>query len=528
MIDDGVLHEFDTGSVMDALAAKDREALLAITNRKPNEEMLKALQRFFHDRRDALKAFAVHRIPVLPGVANLYADRVGQTAQREGDGGQVLNKLEIDRTAYDPITRRPVLFGSSLKGAIRTALLDRLNEGQRASEKKGLHEFQGRLLGYYDPEGRPKMALERDPLRLVQLADSHWRADDALPTAQVHLAVNRKKAPVVDQSTGQLRRAMGENLYQILECVTAWRYRSFVGQVNLQNVNGIGALHELPAADKRHTVKALALACNRFYLPVLTGERKLLRERGYVNEDWNQGIQQVLSAAKDKIARGEAFLLRVGRHSGAESVTVSGARNGNIRIMKGKGQPPEYADAAKTLWLAADTKEQRTGLLPFGWLLVEIEPLDGPEQEWAELKALCEPHMQRARTFAARMEREAEKLAKARAQVEQRRREEAEAARLKAEEQARLAREEAERQARLAQMTDNMRQAEAVKELLTPANKGRGKGDRLYQQVNALIQSTADWAPDEQKALREAAIAAFEHLGLKKDDYKKLIRPLAG
>lgn len=527
VIENGILHEFDTGSVVDALTVKDREALLAIANRKPNEEMLKALQRFFHDRRDVLKPWAVNWIPVLPGVANLYASRVGQAAQREGDGGQVVNRLEINRTAYDPITRRPVLFGSSLKGAIRTALLDRENRGQPAPEKKGLHEFQGRLFAYYDSHGKPKMVLERDPLRLVQLADARWQPT-TLPSGQIHLAVNRKKAPVKDQKTGQLRQALGENLYQILECVPAWYYRGFSGQFQLQKVDGVRAPGKLPAVDKRYTLQAIAAACNRFYLPLLTRERKLLRERGYVEDAWDCGIQRVLTAAKDRITRGEVFLLRAGRHSGAESVTVSGARNGNIKIMKGKGQPPEYGDAAKTVWLAANTKDQRTGLLPFGWLLVEIEPWDSPERDWAELKALCEPHLQTARDLAAKMERQRTQWAAARVQTEQRRREEAEEARRKAEERARRAQEEEERQARLAAMTDNMRRAEALRDHLTSASKGRGKGHQLYQEINRLIQSAGTWTAEERQGLRQAAIAAFEHLGLKKDDYKKLIRPLAG
>ena len=39
--------------------------------------------------------------------------------------------------------------------------------------------------------------------------------------------------------------------------------------------------------------------------------------------------------------------------------------------MKGKGERPEYLDAAKTLWLASDERQAQRNLLPFGWLLVE-------------------------------------------------------------------------------------------------------------------------------------------------------------
>ncbi|MDM7457529.1 MAG: RAMP superfamily CRISPR-associated protein, partial [Tepidimonas sp.] len=228
VIDDGILHEFDTGATVMALSASDRQALLRITDRRPDAEMIKAVQRFFYERRETLMAHALQRIPVLRGVTTLYASRVGQTANREAGGKQVLNRLEIDRTAYNPVTRLPVLYGSSLKGAIRTALLDKINGGSRLQmvedrrtgkrRDENNQELQNRLFRYQP--GR----FERDPMRLVQLADAVWCGEPGLPATRVHLAVNRKKAPVVDEK-GVLRKSKADELYQILECMPGWHYR---------------------------------------------------------------------------------------------------------------------------------------------------------------------------------------------------------------------------------------------------------------------------------------------------------------
>ena len=242
-------------------------------------------------------------------------------------------------------------------------------------------------------------------------------------------------------------------------------------------------------------------------------------------------VVSVAGFADRKLKRGDAFLLRVGRHSGAESVTVSGARTGNIRIMEGKDPQTgkrhfSFADSPKTLWLAAETKDQRKGLLPFGWLLVEIQPLDAPDQDWPELRELCEPRLQQARSFAARLEQQADRHARARAEAEQRRLQEIEQARKQADEEARETKEAAERQARLAAMSENARQVEALRARMGPANKGRRQGDQLYQQTNQLIKAAAGWSTEDRQLLRAAAVAIFEHLGLKKDDYKKLIRDL--
>src|SRR5208283_1165822 len=63
----------------------------------------------------------------------------------------------------------------------------------------------------------------------------------------------------------------------------------------------------------------------------------------------------------------DAYLLRLGRHSGAESITVEGYRH--IKIMKKRGERPAYSDKATTFWLASDasTGYQKSQLRPFGW-----------------------------------------------------------------------------------------------------------------------------------------------------------------
>lgn len=515
VIEDGVLHEFDTGAVMAALSAADRKKLEEIGSRRPDAGMIEALQRFFHERREPLMGHAVQRIPVLQGVANLYAQRIGQTANREAGGNKVLNRLEIDRTSFNPVTRLPVLFGSSLKGAMRTALLDGVNAGagllkvedRRTGKRRDENnqELQNRLFQYRAGK------FELDPMRLVQLSDAAWTGESGLPAAQVHLAVNRKKAPVVD-TNGVLRKSKADELYQILECVPGWRYRAFVGQINLQSLGGLGDQQQqkTPVAPLRFDAARIAHACNAFYRPVLNNELALMRERGYLDPSWDKAIQQFLATAAEKMWRGEAFLLRVGRHSGAESVTLNGVRN--IKIMKGKGEAPENLDTAKTLWLAADEKDQSTKLLPFGWLLVELRPLDKSDTDWPELKAACEPHLAAARAFKDKLAAQKLRLEQAKAKAEACHQAEEEKRRLDAEEKALRHREEEERQAHLASLTPNQRRIEEFKAVFSArAEQLRGKYDRqntdYHQRAQKLAKDAlegADWSPEEKRAVADA------------------------
>lgn len=398
VIDGDTLYEFDSGSLVAVFSAEDRAELMKITAGKPNADMLKALQNFLYRRRHILKSCAVNTIPVLEGVAAYYRSRIGQ----EG-GDTLINKLEIERTAYNPVSHDPLLFASSIKGAMRTALLDSVNHGQPLASKDvqwfkvdGLDFQQRRRYEQAQKKLYPRLnerlfefragKFECDPMRLVQLSDASWQCQDQLPKTQVLITVNRKKRKVTNKNgTEQLSHAeKNENLCQLFECVSAWRYRAFSGGLNIQHMTGLNDELKSPNAELRFSMEQIATACSAFYQPILTAEIKLLRERGFLDNEWGTHIQSVLETMADKIRNGQAFLLRVGRHSGAEAITLNGVRH--IKIMKGR---PEYQARTKTLWLAAERFDQRSDLLPFGWVLVEVQSSDASANECSELAELC-------------------------------------------------------------------------------------------------------------------------------------------
>ncbi len=519
VIDEDVLHEFDTGAVVTAMTAADRKRLLDIVSRKPNTKMIQAMQSFFFERRETLMAYGVNRIPVSHGVANLYWSRVGRIANPETNGNKDINRLGINRAAYNPIDRRPVLFGSSLKGAIRTALLDGLNQGKplqivetrqtgKQRDEKST-ELQQRLFQYRAGK------FELDPLRLVQLADGAWHGESDLPAAQVYLAVNRKKAPVKDEQ-GHLRQSQAESkdLYQILECVPGWRYRAFASQLNLQSVAAVerGSYQDrLPASALRFDMGQIAQACNAFYRPLLEVESRKMRERNYLDSTWDQSVEALLQQAQARMERGEAFLLRVGRHSGAESVTLNGVRK--IKIMQGKGQNPEYGPTTKTYWLAANDKDQQQNLLPFGWLLVEAQPLDSSPEDWLELKTACKPYLADTHALATRLAEKQVRSEQIRARLEAKRREEAEQVRRRAEEEVRLAQAEAERQARLAAMSSEEKAVDELRCLF--ADEGQrntlSPGSATLNQLNELRRQTESWPSEAAHELADLAEAIYRH-----------------
>ena len=380
VIDDegGALYSFNSQAAVTGLGEKEKKELLTIVNGRPDDLMLTKVQAFFHKHRESLIAYANSPVPTANGINELYEKRIGKAAQHEGRGRRVINKLEIERTFYNPVDGRPLLPGSSIKGAIRTALLDERNNGKALNDRNEKNQaLQQRLL-----EGK----FHTDPFRLISIADASWQGSQNKPACQIKFAVNRKRKPVVKD--GQLLKSQAEtkNLFQLLECVTPHHYQSFTGAMTLLNTRSISpGSSKLPKQDFHWSIKEIAKACNEFYVKLFRDEFYAIKDRGYLNTVWLEQLKDLIdNDLSTRLVMGEAFLLRLGRHSGAEALTLNGIRK--IKIMQGKGQPPKEADQPKTWWLAADESTSNREMFPFGWVLVEINPIepDTKLQNWLE------------------------------------------------------------------------------------------------------------------------------------------------
>ena len=489
--DGGALYSFDSGAAVAGLSSTEKKRLLAIVNGKPNEEMLTKVQGFFHDNRDSLLAFANSPVPIASGVKSLYEKRIGKIAQKEMGGKNVINKLEIDRTFYNPIDGKPLLPGSSLKGAIRTALLDQLNHKNPPRDRNlRSQQLQEQLF-----EGK----FDTDPLRLLAVADAGWRGKDHKPACQIQFAVNRKRKPVLDEQ-GRLRKAMGDNLYQLLECINPSQYQSFEGSLTLHTPRSV-----IPNASKlpkqQWTIKEIADACNAFYLGLFWRELAEIKERQYLKADWIKQLEDLLgNGLLKRLNDGQAFLLRVGRHSGAEALTLNGLRD--IRIMQGKGQPAKSGKQPKTWWLAADQSIDNQNLLPFGWLLVEIDPQQNDNQiqqslehnstqigDWMQTQLSKQNALKQQAESRLQKERE-KQLQQKQDQAEQQQKQQAEQQRL-----ANLSPLDQELEAFLKPIQASEHDTRLLKEL----ESGRWQNEDaklVAEKVKALMEKENKWMPD--------------------------------
>jgi CRISPR-associated protein Csm5 len=294
----------------------------------------------------------------------------------------VFNRLFIERSMYTGQQSQPYIPGSSFKGAIRTAILDVLNQGQRPHPDE--MDRRGAAKGDVVERRLFKGDFQTSPLRLLKIADLMPTQD---PARRVMFAVNRYKTKeIIDSNTGKPKNPAGPLARK--ECILHGQYRAFVADAVLPSLDPHRDSKTTPAPELSPVdFKAIAKQSNAYNQIRLRREMAILDGRGLVNPAWKQSIELLMiGALGKKLNSGDAFLVRLGRYGGAESKTLSGEGVASIKIMGAKGQQPTFESTTKTVWLAAEHENDQKHLLPFGWAVVEINPQEGDSPE---LKAWC-------------------------------------------------------------------------------------------------------------------------------------------
>jgi len=272
----------------------------------------------------------------------------------------VINQFTINRTAYKSFDNMPYIPGSSIKGSIRTAYLNMLAKEKGITQCWKMYLGKNELKSYDEiykniNKGRNNIAekLEEELLggRFSSDPFSYVKVSDFLPLENVRTkiiyAINRKKSARKEETSAER-----SELYQIFEVIQ--RESVFEGVINLVK-----------------PLENLFVSLNDFYTQILQQDASILQNTGSdicltseVNRKFGEKIDE------------KAFVICLGRHSGAEAVTIEGNRL--IRIMQGKDKAGkmryEYKPYSTTIWLASDSPkpESNNGLLPFGWAVLEL------------------------------------------------------------------------------------------------------------------------------------------------------------
>ncbi len=339
---------FEPGDFLGRLPATEREQFLRFCREGTVSSLFK-IYRFMHKHRQNTQG---RRVSVCPGLVEHYQEvlRLTETAF-----ARQLRQFTIYRTAWQSGDQRPYIPGSAVKGALRTAYLNKLQTQQKIKRwKDKCRQLEERLL-----EG----SFATDPFRLVKVSD--FRPVGEVKTRVVY-AVNQKK-----------EGGSGRGPYQILEVVEPGTW--FLGTLTMISLSE--AERRLAEINQPLNFEVLWQSARFFYRQ---------EKRREDQELYGLGLPQTALSLPEEVA-----LLRLGRHSGAESVTINGLRQIKIRTAGGRS---EIKDHATTLWLASDyhqpEKCHQGNLRPFGWVtLSKLTPnlarrVKEKEEAWQKVGAM--------------------------------------------------------------------------------------------------------------------------------------------
>lgn len=480
VIHDGLLHVLDTADLAAALSEGERHRLAAIVD---EPEPIGALQAFFRDRAERFSLLARRQVAAAEAVCKDYEEKAGRPTQR-GERRSTYNAFPIARTAFRAADGAPYLPGSSLKGSLRTAWLNRYMGGtQKRGEEfaaDSARKMEQHLLEY--KEGQ----FQDDPFRQLAIADAH-PGDETPPPTQVLYAVSKKKrAPRAGER-------LPWELKVFLETVPAAMPAAFAGEIRF--------------AAETWCWNELCDACNTFYGTQLRSEMAHAVLGPLLDPFW-QGLMRKLLDNELAIlmqAR-QGFLLRVGRHCGAESVTLDGVRR--IKILgptiNGRQTWDERPQTTEKRF-ASLSKRADAPLLPFGWLWVDA--CDDSHRHLSDSlrAALAEYSRPLREAHADRLARSDDKRRAGLAAAAERRR----AAQAQASAERAAAEAESERQQALAEMTPNRRRVEDfVADLARRYEQLRGQKENAngvyHGKARQLASEAAGWPLDDRIAVSEA------------------------
>ncbi|MBF0109734.1 MAG: type III-A CRISPR-associated RAMP protein Csm5 [Magnetococcales bacterium] len=480
VMEERIVHTFDpVEALRDNAPAREKLSHLCAGS---GEEVIQKVQEFFYEKRDELIPFSTHSLTASEQLQKFYDERV-KPERRMGKA----NKLYIERTAYVATENRPILPGSSLKGAIRTALLNREHDGKKLVDP-GAAERKDDWKKIVPLNQTLKNCLPgdfaRDPMRLIRVGDAgateRWTGND------LRFAVNRTRSG---------KAAKGP--YQVLECLPPMELELFSGTLSFLDPGSASNVAEnrddLPA--NIWNSKDVTRSCNQFY------EKRLRQELDELQAFMPQQFRKIMiqslegGGLRRLLDSGRAFLLRVGRHCGAESVTLEGVRH--IKQPQWK----KWVERPDTVWLAAKGQETMDDLLPFGWLLVEWnDSRRKPLTETAlELVGMSEGGSKTRKKLRAAAEEKKKKL-REKNEVERLQREKVR------QERERLALAEEEKKKRLQSLSENERLIEQLRQRLEKTRVPQPIGGDLWQEVQALVKKI-EGARQEWQAHEIAALA---------------------
>ncbi|HOV89753.1 MAG TPA: type III-A CRISPR-associated RAMP protein Csm5 [Syntrophorhabdaceae bacterium] len=356
------LIHFDPADFIKKLTPEQRSKFIQICSEEALLPIFKFVKQAFN------QGIPGRRVDIAAGLLEHYRDMLKKSSYNQKE---IINQFTINRTAYNPQTNKPYIPGTSIKGAIRTAYLNYLaanNTKKNAMQNLKNIEIE-LLMGKFDT----------DPLRMVKVSD--LQPVEQVQTKIVY-GVNKKKE-ISDSKEDTIRESAQILAYGVNKKkeISDRATRASSGPLQIFEVIESGVVFEgvinIDKPEKTSGIKTpidqatLFKAIHQHYSKLYEQENVSIKKCGFKQlslDSYLEGFGKTY------------YLIRLGRHSGAEAVTIEGYRKIHIR------QAKKILDHSTTLWLASEfpRPKENNGLTPFGWAMLEVLPFNLKEPLYSE------------------------------------------------------------------------------------------------------------------------------------------------
>ncbi len=263
--------------------------------------------------------------------------------------GDIRNQLLISPFIRTEGEAKPLVPGSSLKGAIRTAVISELAKKKNLPEPKSVRDeyaFESKVLGYKD--------AKNDPFRGLKIRDKCLEKG----------ATIIREIQNVSKTNGRALKA--NNIQMICEITHSditGKFVEFQTEIIFDE-----ELFSTEFLSTSLTREQIVKSCTEFYRDKMEDEH----QKFYENTEAENVSKKLLDTTLDQ----NSFLLRIGRFSGVESVTLDRYRN---------PKPP----GKKKSW--GNTRNLAEGIYPMGWVKACFEDEDINKSKDEKIKMSKQP-----------------------------------------------------------------------------------------------------------------------------------------
>ncbi len=300
VIDDGYLYEFDEILFYKGLSESDKKRFLEIIEKNRNDSLFE-LFIFIKHRKKLAKECAYRKVQISSGLQEYYNNNLGKITQKSDKKGiREFNQFIIEKSQILKNKNRLYIPGSSLKGAIITAYMEYLL-------KNDVNKYE-----YFINEKLSQELLLSDtiPLKTYEmigyaLNKEKFEEDMIGPKKFIEVIFSNHKNQSTFETTVSLKRYEQKFKYHI-------------------------------------KIEELIKAINSHYYPLF----KKMFQNEEIKKVLGKGFKENFSNLKLK---DNQFILRVGKHSGAEAVTIDGVRKILVKIAQIQNKKEEKNNIDKRI-----------------------------------------------------------------------------------------------------------------------------------------------------------------------------------